>query len=250
MIDFENALIVALVGVAAGVVNTLVGGGTYLTLPILSFLGLSASEANATNRFAVAFQSLAGIGALTRSGRTPLKAALPFALTAAVGAWPGAQLAAVLPPDQFRAIVGYLLLGSLALLFIKPKEASTDSPSAPRRGWAFVACFLFGIYVGFLGAGVGILILVYLPRLLRIELVDTVLYKVLIVLLTSILASIVFVASGLVDGAIAVPLVIGNIIGGYAGGRLALRHGDRWLRVIVAVFGGALALAMVLGYRP
>lgn len=248
MIDLAEAFIVAGVGIVAGVVNTLVGGGTYLALPILSFMGLSAPEANATNRFAVAFQSLAGIGGLRRGRADQLRRALPYALIAALGAGPGAWLAAELPADRFRAVMGYLLLASLVLLFVRPKPTE-EATAPPSRLGGYVVCFAIGAYVGFLGAGVGVLILIYLPRVLRISLSEAIVHKILIVLFTSVLASVVFfVAGGLINAAFAVPLVIGNMIGGYWGGRLASKGSERVLRIIVAVLGALMALALVLGF--
>lgn len=242
---------VAGVGLVAGVVNTLVGGGTYLTLPVLTFLGLPAKVANATNRFAVFFQGVAGARALQKHGAGSIREALPFAVASLVGAIPGAWVVTTFDEEAFRRVMGVILLGGIALLFAPRRESPVEEGQPlRRRGAGLLLALAFGFYCGFLGAGVGVLIMLTFPRLLGATLLRSVVIKVLLVLAGSLAGAVVFLVEGLIDVATVIPLIIGNIIGGSLGGRLAVKGGDRWLRIAVAVVGGGLAIAMIAGYRP
>ena len=240
-----EALAVALFAIGAGAINTMVGGGTYIMLPVLAvFLGVDAQVGNATNRLAVGFQGLAAATTLRRKGVLPFGAcALPVAI-AVVGGAVGAYVATVLSPEVFSRWVGWLLIGGLPLLFLpRPDpEKVGQRPKAP----AIVALFLLGVYGGFLGAGVGVLFLLVLPPLLRSELVQTVAIKVVVVLTMSLAAGAVYLWRGFVDWQVFVPLVIGYMIGGVIGARLTIKVGDRWMRVVVAVVAAGLAIAMLV----
>ncbi len=251
MAEVLEFALIAVLGVVAGVVNTLVGGGTYLTLPILMLLGLPAKVANATNRFSVFFQGLAGAGTLHRHGAGSIKEALPFAFASLVGAIPGAWIVVDLDEEVFRRIMGAVLLAGIGLMFVPRRESpAVDGEPLRRKVPGILVALLFGFHCGFLGAGVGVLIMLTFPRLLGITLLRCVVIKVLVVLGGSLAGAVVFVVSGLVDWKVAVPLIIGNATGGALGGRLAIKGGDRWLRYAVAGVGGSLAIAMVLGLRP
>ena len=214
-------------------------------------LGLPAKVANATNRFSVFFQGLAGAGTLHQHGAGNIKEALPFALASLVGAIPGAWIVVDLDEELFRRIMGGVLLAGISLMFVPRREsaARVDEPLRRRTGGVLLA-LLFGFHCGFLGAGVGVLIMLTFPRFLGITLLRCVVIKVLIVLGGSLAGAIVFVLGGLVDWEVAVPLILGNATGGVLGGRIAIKGGDRWLRYAVAGVGGSLAVAMLFGLNP
>ena len=122
-------------GVVAGIVNTLVGGGTSIVFPLLLALGIDPQLANGSNRFCVAFQ--AGAAAKTLRGKTGATSRETFApaLCAVLGSIPGAYLATVLDPELFKALVGWILLAgsrSSSCRRRSPKEKPNSRPT--RRG--------------------------------------------------------------------------------------------------------------------
>ena len=245
-------------GVGAGIVNTLVGGGTSIVVPILVLgFGVDTHEANGTNRLAVCFQGVAALWTLRRV-TTPSAAnpnGVPLgrwsevgqpALLAFFGAIPGAYIATQLPPEQFKRWVGILLLVAIVFFFVRPRKGSASHPGKTPWG-AVIVAFLIGVYGGFLGAGVGVLILLLLRPLLGVSLVEMVPVKVAMVFLLSLSASVVYIAQGQVLWNYALPLVIANIIGGIVGAKLAVLGGDRWIRRVLAVVAAGLALRLLWG---
>ena len=250
--------IVAIVvgGIVAGIVNTLVGGGTSIVLPLLLALGVPATLANGTNRLCVAFQ--AGAAARTLRGRTGATARTTFTpvLCALLGAIPGAYLATVLDDQVFRELLGWVLLAGVLLFFApkRKKDAGTDTDTGaddgtPRRlpAIGLAVTFLFGVYGGFVGAGIGVLIMLYLPPLLRLPLVRMVEVKVWMVFGLSAAAGLVFLVRGQVDPTVLAALLPSYMVGGVLGAKLALRGGEVWVRRAIAAVAAILALAIITG---
>ena len=85
--------VVFIVGVVAGAINTLAGGGSLITLPVLIFLGLPATMANGTNRLAITVQSVLAVAGFKKKGVSDFKSSLLMSLPALAGALVGAQIA-------------------------------------------------------------------------------------------------------------------------------------------------------------
>lgn len=227
-----RAALLAGAGVLAGIINTLAGGGSLLTLPALIFSGLPADVANATNRVGVLLQSGVGIATHQRAGKMPWgQAALPLALTAA-GALLGAAAATWLGRDGLRPAIGAVLLLALPLVFLDPRRFAGRPRSRWLRG---PGLFAAGAYGGFVQAGVGILLLAVLAGLGGLPLPRANALKLLLVGAFTLPALAVFWASDLVAWGPGLALGAGSLVGGTLGSWLNLRGGDRLIRVAVAV---------------
>lgn len=238
-------VVLAVAGLAAGYVNAIAGAGSLLTLPALIFTGLDSSAANATNRIAVLFQNAAAIGAYRRGGvrvgRYVWPLLLPTVASAAAGAW----VATLLTNDQLDAVIAVAMLVFLVLSFVRRRKrtdgAETDEspapPALPPFRWTMVLGFtVIGFYAGFLQAGVGILILLYLSLLHGSNLVAANALKVVVILLFAIIAIVVFVASGEeIDPLRGVVLAAGTTAGGYLGARATLERGEGFVRIVVVI---------------
>ena len=236
-------------GLVAGVVNTLVGGGTSIVLPLLIALGYDPQLANGTNRFCVAFQAGAAAATFRRHSKQPARQQVPPIVAAIAGAIPGAWLATWLDPTLFREILGWVLLAGVVFFFTSPKkkdaEGTVPATSLPWSG--LVACFLFGVYGGFIGAGIGVLILLYLPRLLGLPLVAMVEIKVWMVLALSAAAGVVYLIEGQVSWGIVAALLPSYMVGGVLGAKLTIRGGERWVRGAIATVAAGLAVLIIAG---
>ncbi len=245
-------LLVAAAGAVAGAINTVSGGGTYITLPLLAFLGLEPHVANATNRFAIAFQALAAVRTLRGHGIVSWRECVPPAFVALLGAIPGAHLAKELDPRRYESAIGWILLVGIALLFVRPMpEAAARAAGGgggARRALALCAAFLLGIYGGFLGAGIGVMIVLVLTPLLRLELVRMTAVKVSMLLALSISATGFNLIHSLVDWRLGLPLLAGNLVGGLYGARLTLRIGESRLRAAVAATAAVMAVVLICGW--
>lgn len=239
---WQDALLV-LAGVAAGFVNAVAGGASLISFPVLVAFGLPPTIANATNNVATTVQSLSAWVGYTRRGfhATPvLLALLPSVL---LGAWLGASLVVDLDQGAFSRIVGGLMLVALGLIWLAPRGAS-DEPSPQRAArsqrvpgtplqWAlgvlwFVA---LGVYGGFFGGGLGLVVLPSLALVFGLDLVRANSVKSGLGLAMNATAFVVFWRAGLVEWRPAAILTVGMVAGSQLGVRWAVRVSPRALRL-------------------
>jgi len=246
-----SLIVLFLAGLAAGYVNSVAGGGSLLTLPALIFTGLDPSVANATNRIAVLFQNAAAIVAFRRGGlhggRLAVTLLVPSMVAAAAGAW----VATLLEERELSLAIAIAMLSFLALMLVRrPQKDPQDAPDGeiapPRFHWTMVLGFsAIGFYAGFLQAGVGLLILLYLSALHGTALLPANAIKVIVVLGFAAMAIVVFGLSGVpMDPVRGTVLAVATTLGGYLGARDTLRRGERFVRwtVVVAVAASAVKL--------
>ncbi len=224
-------------GFLAGGINSMAGGGSLLTVPLLSLAGVDGLSANGTNRVAVLIQTvMSGVG-YHQGGVRPYRETAQIAPPALVGGLVGALLVSQLNDDAFEKIFGLLMIPLLVLALWKPK---LDAEAAPWPRWVQLAVFFgVGFYAGAIQAGVGILLLLILTRsgydLVRGNAIKT----ALVILITAFVALPVFLLDGQVEWFPAFVLSAGSALGGYGGARLAVHGGDRLIKpvLVVAVLG-------------
>jgi hypothetical protein len=228
-------------GLIAGVLNVIAGGGSFLTLPILMFLGLPPGVANGTNRVGILLQNVGAVWSFERHGvldwRSVLWAATPSIPGAALGVW----LALIVSDHAFKRILALLMVTlSLWTLWSKRANSATEAGhdnEAPVTGrWVGIgiAFFFIGVYGGFVQAGVGFLILAATTAA-GLDLVRGNAVKVLTVLCFTGLSLALFAWNGRVDWTMGLVLAAGTTLGGLAGARLTVLKGHRWIRGVVTV---------------
>jgi uncharacterized membrane protein YfcA len=227
-------------GVVAGAVNVLAGGGSFLTLPILMFLGLPAGVANGTNRVGILLQNVAAVWSFERHGvlerSSLLWAALPATGGAALGTWGALIISDQAFKKTLAALMVTICLWTLWSPRAQPREAggTVGSGLAVRRLVLVGAFFLVGIYGGFVQAGVGFFILAATTAAGR-DLVRGNAIKVLTVLCFTVLSLSLFAWQGRVNWLMGLTLASGTILGGLLGARLTVLKGHRWVRGVVTV---------------
>ncbi len=234
--QFGSAAALAVVGVAAGLINTLAGGGSLLTLPVLLLFGLSPHAANATNRVAIVIQSFAGSAFFDQAGRLDRAAASSVIVPTLLGALAGALLAAWLPAPWLRAGMLAVTSGLAALLLLRPGilaphpgEGRLRTPTASTR----LALLAVGFYGGLLQAGVGLLMLAVLCGRLRYDLVAANALKSLAIGFFTLLALVVFALAGQVLWLPGIVLSAGMVAGARLAVTFSLRSPPEFLRRVV-----------------
>jgi uncharacterized membrane protein YfcA len=238
--------VLALVGVIAGFLNVLAGGGSLLTLPLLLFFGLPAATANGTNRIAIFCQNIFAIAGFKRQGVFPIRLALLCTPPALIGSYIGANLAINVDEMLFRRLLALVMVIVLIFMVVDPMKRMqvSEKPMTPLRlAVLFVSFFGIGIYGGFVQAGVGFLIITGL-LVHGLDLVRTNAVKVLVIFAFTVVALGVFVMHGQVDYVLGLALAVGNSIGGWFASHLAVKKGHEWIKrfVIVTVLIFALRL--------
>jgi len=237
-----------LVGVVAGFLNVLAGGGSLLTLPLLIFFGLPAATANGTNRIAIFCQNIFAITGFKRQGVFPIRLALLCMPPALLGSYIGANLAISVDEMLFRRLLALIMVGVLLFMVFDPMERfrCQESPMTPMRTVVLMVSFFgVGVYGGFVQAGVGFLIitalLVHGLDLVRINAV-----KVLVIFAFTAVALGVFVSHGQVDYVLGLSLAVGNSLGGWIATHYAVKKGHDWIKRFVIVTVLVFALRLLL----
>lgn len=234
------------VGFAAGVINTIAGGGSFFTVPVLIFMGLPPTVANATNRLGVFMQSLAGLNKFRTMGVFPWKLGVLISIPATVGALFGAYLATIISDDAFRQYFAVFMVLMTLLTFIKPKARvnPAEIKLSPAK-WVMVyfIFFLVGIYGGFIQAGVGFLILAAVT-FAGIDLITGNVIKLFVAMVFTVFALVIFIISGKVDFFLGLVLGCGSALGAVTGAKISLDRGEKFVQrfVVVAVIFFAVLL--------
>lgn len=229
-------------GFVAGVLNVIAGGGSFLTLPLLIWLGLPPTAANATNRVGILIQNVGAVWRFDRHGLTERSALGWAALPACVGALGGVWLAMRVGDDTFRRSLALLMVGITIWTLWDPLGRRSGRPPLPR---ALVSAgfLLVGIYGGYVQAGVGFLVLA-LTTLAGYDLVRGNAIKVLCILAFTLFALVGFAAVGQVRWLPGLALGVGTFAGGQLGVRWTVARGHRWLRWAVSLTVIAFAVRL------
>jgi len=240
--------LLATLGVVAGILNVLAGGGSLLTLPVLLFLGLPAPVANGSNRIAIFCQNIFAIRGFRKHGVFPWQLALLGLLPALLGSYLGASLAVDIDDALFKKLLAMIMLGVLLLTALDPaKRWRRDAMPMTRLRLAvlLVTFFGVGVYGGFVQAGVGfIIIAALLPHGLDLVRINAV--KVIVIFAFTVVALGVFIAHGQIDWPLGLALAAGNSVGGAIGSRLAVKKGHAWLQRVVTVTVLVFAIKLLL----
>lgn len=244
-------LLLIAAGFLAGIVNTIAGGGSFLTLPALMVFGLDPQLANGTNRVAVLFSSASATLTFHKHGHLDRKAAWRLTIPTMLGVPAGALLAINLPASTFEGIFGALFLAMAVLLISDPKRLTRKTESKDRSPTLMFAIFFgIGVYVGFIQAGMGILLLLAMSLIKSGDLVASNAVKNLIGFLVTLTAMIVFLLYGMIDWIPGLVMAVGNVFGGIVGAKLAIAKGNRlifgFLIVVMVATGIKLVTSAIL----
>ncbi|HET8850315.1 MAG TPA: sulfite exporter TauE/SafE family protein [Marinobacter sp.] len=237
------------IGVVAGFINVLSAGGSMLTLPMLMFMGLPPQMANGTNRVAIVLQSASAVGGFRRMGHGNLKVTLVLAIPAILGSVVGAWLAIGVSDAIFELVlVVAMVVGSVFMLLPQP-TLETRPLTVDRLGpVVYLSMFLIGVYGGFIQVGVGVLFLVVLYRILKIDLPQVNVLKVAITLLYMIPALLMFMISDQVRWGLGLVLGAGSVMGAFLAVRVNLgAQGARWVKVLTLVMVAAILVKLLMG---
>ena len=245
------------IGFIAGFMNTLAGGGSLLTLPMLIFLGVPANIANGINRIPLILQNTVGVASFNKQKVLPFRKAIQLTIPAVIGAIVGAQIAADLNEAILEKIIGFLLIFMFFIILYRPekwlKEFVVQETIPGKTTWVQVVVFVgIGFYGGFIQAGVGFFLLAALVLGAGIDLVRSNAIKLLIILVYNLFALAVFILNGLISNPTYIlygfVLALGNMSGAYLATKVAVSWGPKFIRIILllAILASALELTGVI----
>ena len=235
----------ALSAFAAGLVDAIAGGGGLLTVPALLAAGLPPQVALATNKGQSSFGAISSFASFwTKDGIDRKRAPLGF-VCGFLGSLAGAQVLLLVRPEPLKPVVLVLLV--LAAAFVAwPRKPSRGEP----HDWAMIALapatLALGFYDGFFGPGVGSMLIVVFVLLFGDTLTRASGNAKVVNLASNLAAVLLFASRGAVLWKIALPMAVANATGAFVGARLAVKRGDRFVRVVVLMVVSALVVKIAL----
>ena len=248
LVDFDfNLFYLVVAGFVAGFINTIAGGGSLITLPVLIFLGLPPSIANGTNRIGIFLQTFTGAVGYRTKGIKTFPFSIYCGISALVGSVIGAQIAIDIKGETFNRILAAVMIVVVLLIVFKPKVSieSLMERTTGKHLWISVIIFFFlGIYGGFLNAGIGIIVLLFLTYFNRMSLIKANATKVTIACIYTFAAIVMFVLNDKINWTYGIFLAIGNMIGAWISSRWAVKQGDKTVRIFLIVVVSAMAIRL------
>jgi uncharacterized protein len=249
--NLPEASLLFVAAVAGGLLNSVAGGGGFLCFPALVFTGMPPINANATNTVALWPGTLASAGAYRREFANGNRGLLvPLVATGLLGGLLGAVILLNTPQATFMRMVPYLL-GGATLLFafsgritawVRTRSARISRKALFAAGGAVLVQLVIAVYIGFFGAGAGILMLAMFA-LLGMDSIHTMnAYKTVLASVCNGVALVAFIVAGAVVWPQAILMLVGAAAGGYGGAWYAQKMNPAHVRMIVVATGATMTL--------
>ncbi|MGR5147161.1 sulfite exporter TauE/SafE family protein [Photobacterium alginatilyticum] len=231
-------------GFLAGIINTLAGGGSNLTLPALMVMGMPAEVANATNRVGVAIQGLTAVVGFSKHKKLDTSDTGPILVPTIIGGLLGAAAAAYAPSDWIKPLLLGTMLAMAFIILVKPSIVAPEPGTLSRKVMETPSSWwglgLAGFYGGFVQAGVGFVLLAALAGTLRYDLVRANALKMLCTLVFTVVALGLFIAEDLVMWGPGLILAFGTMFGANLAVKMAIKAKPetlKWFLFIMTLCG-------------
>lgn len=248
-ITLFHAVLLLGTGLVAGVVNTLAGGGSNLTLPALMVMGMPADVANATNRVGVFLQTAVATRGFSKHDKLPTDDLVPILLPTLVSSLLGAAAASYAPPTILKPLLLAAMVTMTLIMLIKPGIVSPPIGTVPfkmkQRPSAWIWLTIAGFYGGFVQAGVGFILIAALAGTLRYDLVRTNALKVVCTLVFTALSLGLFIARDQVLWLPGLLLACGTMVGAQFAVKFAINAKPstlKWFLLVMTLCGSGAAL--------
>ena len=244
-LTLQHAIFLLAASILGGALNAVAGGGSFVTFPALMFTGVPPIAANATNTVALWAGVTASTGAYRNRLDVPRRVLLPLIVASVAGGLVGAYLLLKTPAHTFLRVLPWLMLAA-TLLFTFGARLARKRPGIAHNATtgtilAATVCELFiGIYGGYFGGGMSIVILALLAAVGMTEIHSMNALKSVLGSTTNGLATLAFIAARVVYWPQAVVMLLGAILGGYFGAHYAQRLPRSWVRGGVILTGIAM----------
>ncbi len=245
-----KVLLLFAAGTASGFINVMAGGGSLINMPVMRFLGMEGPLVNGTNRVAMIVQDFVATVGFWRKGYSEFRLSFKLSLCALPGAVLGAWLGNSLRGVWFDRVLALVMIGVMVVMTRKEKgkEDGVEVVSTPqRRRWGYVLMVAAGFYGGFIQAGVGLIMMAILHRVMGMDLVRVNMHKVIIVGVYTIPVLAIFAMRGNVDWLTGILLSVGNAVGGFIGSNVTIDRGEKAIRVVFNLALIAMAIKLLLG---
>ncbi len=245
----QDALVIAGAAIIASSINAAAGGGGFISYPSLISIGTAPLTANAVGTVALWTGNLASLNAYRSDADYSWKNTGPLIIAITLGGLIGAYLAVSSSPALFSKFVPFFLLFTWLLFLTSPaiiRRFLARSPSGISKAGKIAILFLTGIYGGFFGAGLGMILLTVFSFFGYKQLNEMNALKVLLVVCNNGIAAIAFIASRMINWEYTFIMIVGALVGGYYGARITRKIPQPILRKAIVVLGAMITLLFFL----
>lgn len=235
------------VGFVVGFINTVAGGASLISLPVLIFLGLPPAVANGTNRVAIALQTATAVAGFKSKGVSTYPFNLYLGLAALGGSVLGASIAVDIKGETFNRILAIIMIAVVLLIVLKPRIKVAELQERITGKYLWIGCLVFffiGIYGGFINAGIGFVIILFLHYFNRMNLVRVNATKVAVVFIYTLAALLVFILNDKVIWQVGLVLATGNVLGAWFSSRISVKKGDGYIKIFLVVMVLAMSVKL------
>lgn len=237
-----NEIVLLLIsGVLVGIINTLGGGGSVITMSLFMAMGMPIGIANGTNRIAVLLQNLSATISFLRKGMLHIKSGVLLSIPAILGNILGAMVATEVSEAVFKLCLSVVLVVILIYLVLgKDNEQVTGGHGLRIKWWHYIWFFIIGFYGGYIYIGLGFLILAITIWTMNLDIVTANVIKGFVIFLSTPFALAVFIYNDQVEWVAGLLHGVGNIVGAVMASHWAMSWGVKFVRwftlAIIVVF--------------
>lgn len=200
------------------------------------FMGYDATVANGSNRIAIQVEALTAVATFKQQNHSDFPLSMKLALMTLPGGILGAFYAVKIDDALFTKLLGVVMVLIIFSLMFSKSEVIEHAKHHKWRNWlAWPVMSLVGFYGGFVQAGVGFVIMSALLHLYRMDLVKINMHKVFIVMVFTVPAVILFIATGNVDWFAAIALSVGMMVGTWLAVKMAIKKGEKIVRFVLGI---------------
>lgn len=246
----SDLIMLVIIFFATSFVGVVTGSNSLIAVPAMFQLGIPAKTAVATNMFALVFMSVGGTIPFLRNGTIEVRRILPLMAITVFASAAGAGLVGLISDVSLKLIVTIAMIAVAFFILLKPKMGIEKAETVSGRSMfvTFVLTFLLGVYGGLFSGGYVTVLTTVLVAFFGMSFKEAVGSTKLINVVSSLVATIVFMWQGLVDYSLGVILGVTMFAAAYLGAHYAVKLNDRWLKAIFLITVFALAAKTIFDF--
>jgi uncharacterized protein len=244
---FEIKLITTLIiGVVAGFLGAIAGGGGLISIPFLLFLGIPPQITLATNKFGGMGLSLGGLYKFIKEKKIIWKYAIFLSISGVLGSLIGSRILLTMNVSILQKIIGILLIILVPTFFIKKGFGIEEKRTSLSR--KIIGCFLYFLLaiVASVFGGLGAIMMIVVIMFFGLPIIQANATELVSYSMLSLSSVIVFIFNRIIDYRVGVILFLGMLVGGYLGAHAAIKKGNKWVKIIFSVVVVASAIKILL----
>lgn len=232
---YDVIILLIVSGVLVGIINTLAGGGSIITMTVYMVLGLPITEANGTNRIAVLLQNLTASMTFIRKRMLDVKSGLLLSIPVIIGNIAGSLVATHINETLFRICFGVVLFFILIYMIFDNHKRFHGGQRMEIKPRHYLWFLLIGFYGGYIYIGLGYLILAISLWSMKLDIVTANVIKGFVIFIATPFSLLVFMLNGQVDYAYGLLHGLGNVVGAYLASHYFVGWGGRFIKIFTTV---------------